>query len=91
MKCSKFKHRGSDTKDDTQQYKGPHQALRCKVLDSSSELRSLADFPVLGWVATRPHELATTPAVLRHFCNQKDPQARLEQLKLSKTDPSMWP
>jgi hypothetical protein len=88
MKCSKFKHSGSHTKDGTQRYKGPHRALRCKVLNSSSELRSLADFPVLGWVTTGPHELATAPALLRHFCNQKYPQVRLEQLKLSKTDPS---
>jgi hypothetical protein len=49
-----------------------------------------ADFPVLWWVTTGPHELATTPAELRHFCNQKYPQVRLEQLKLSKTDPSTW-
>jgi hypothetical protein len=91
MKCLKFKHSGSDTKDGTQRYKGPHRALRCNVLESSSELRPPADFPVLRWVATRPHKLATTPAVLRHFCNQKDPQARLEELKLSKIDPSTWP
>jgi hypothetical protein len=91
MKCSKFKHSGSDTKDDTQRYKDSHRALRCEVLDSSSELRSPADVPVLGLVATRPHKLATAPAVLRHFYNQKDSQARLEQLKLSKTDSSTWP
>jgi hypothetical protein len=42
-------------------------------------------------VTTRPHELAIAPKVLRHICNPKDPQARLEQLKLSKTDPSTWP
>jgi hypothetical protein len=87
MKCSKFKHNGSDTKDDTRRYKGMHRALRCEVLNSSSELGSPADFPVLGWVATGPHERATAPAVLRHFCNKKDPQTRLEQLKLNKTDP----
>jgi hypothetical protein len=86
MKCSKIKHSRSDTKDDTRQYKDPHRALRCKVLDSSSELRPPADFPVLQWVTTRPHKLATTTAVLMHFYNQKDPQAMLEQVKLSKTD-----
>jgi hypothetical protein len=91
MKCSKFKHSGSETKDDTRRYKGSHRALRCEVLDSSLELRLPADFPILRWVAIGSHKLATTPAVLRHFCNQKDPQVRLEQLKLSKTDPSMWP
>jgi hypothetical protein len=90
MKCSKFKYSGSDTKDCTRRYKGMHQALRCGVLDSSSELGSLANFTVLRWVTTGPHELATAPAVLRHLCNQKDPQARLEQLNLSKIDPSTW-
>jgi hypothetical protein len=91
MKCLKFKHSVGDTKDDTRQYKGPHQALRCEVLDSSSELGPPADFLVLRWVIARPHELATATVVLGHFCNQKDPQARLEQLKLNKTDPSTWP
>jgi hypothetical protein len=51
----------------------------------------LAYFPVLRWVIAVPHKLATAPAVLIHFCNKKDPQARLEQLKLSKIDPSTWP
>jgi hypothetical protein len=87
MKCSKFKYSGSDTKDGTQRFKGPHRALKCEVHDNSSELGPPADFPVLGWVATGPHELATTPAVLKHICNPKDRQARLEQLNLSKTDP----
>jgi hypothetical protein len=71
MKYSKFKHSGSDTKDGTQRYKGLHRALRCEVLDSSSELRLLANFPILRWVAIVPHKLAIAPAVLRHFCNQK--------------------
>jgi hypothetical protein len=90
MECSEFKHSESDMKDGTRRYKGPHRALRCEVLNSSSELRPPANFPVLRWVATRPHELVTAPAVLSHFCNQNGPQARLEQLKLSKTDPSTW-
>jgi hypothetical protein len=71
MKCSKFKHSRSDTKDGTQRYKGLHRALRCKVLDNSLELRPPADFPVLRWVTTGPHEFATAAAVLGHFCNQK--------------------
>jgi hypothetical protein len=91
MKCSKFKHGGSDTKDGTRRYKGPHRALRCEVLDSSLEHRPPADFPVLWWVTTEPHKLPTAAALLRHFYNQKDPQARLEQLKLNKTDPLTWP
>jgi hypothetical protein len=75
-------------KDDTQQYKGLHRALRCEILDISLEVRLPADFPVLQWVTIGPHKLAAAPVVLRHFCNQKDPQTKLEQLKLSKTDPS---
>jgi hypothetical protein len=91
MKCSKFKHSGSDTKDGTRRHKGLHRALRCEVLNSSSELRPPTNFSVLRWVTAGPHKLATAPVVLRHFCNQKDSQARLEQLKLSKTDTSTWP
>jgi hypothetical protein len=64
MKCSKFKHRESDTKDGTRQYKGPHRAPRCEVLDSSLELRLLADLPILRWVAIGPHKLAAAHAVL---------------------------
>jgi hypothetical protein len=71
MKCLKFKHSGSDTKDDTQRYKGPHRALRCEVLHSSSELRLPADFTILLWVAIGPHKLAAAPAVLQHFYDQK--------------------
>jgi hypothetical protein len=71
MNCSKFKHSGSDTKDCTRRYNGPHQALRCGVPDSSTELGSPANFPALRWVATRLHELTIAPAVLRHFCNKK--------------------
>jgi hypothetical protein len=63
----------SVTKDSTLCYKGPHQALRCGVIDRSLELGLSADLPVLRWVATGPHELITSPTVLRHFCNQKDP------------------
>jgi hypothetical protein len=81
MKCSKFKHSVSDTKDGTPRYNGSHLALRCEVLDSSSELEPPADFPVLWWVVTGPHEFAIAPAILRHFNNQKDSPARLEQTK----------
>jgi hypothetical protein len=72
MKCSKFKHSGTDTKDITRWYKGPHRSLRCEVLDSSSELRSQLTSQSSGG-------------------SPKDPQARIEQLKLSKTDPSTCP
>jgi hypothetical protein len=67
-----------------------HRALRCEVIDNSSELRLPTDFPVLRWVVIGPHKLNAAPAVLQYFCNQNDPQARLEQLKFSKTDPSTW-
>jgi hypothetical protein len=66
-----IKHHGSDTKDGTQRYKGPHRALRCEVLDSSSELWPPANFLVLQWVAMGPHELATSTAVLKHFYSKK--------------------
>jgi hypothetical protein len=68
---------------------GPHRALRCEVLDNSLELGLPADFLVLRWVTTGPHKLATTTAVLGHLYSKSDQQARLEQLKLNKTDPSM--
>jgi hypothetical protein len=71
MKCLKFKHRESDTKDNTQRYKGMHRALRYEVLDTSSELGPPADFPFLRWVATGPHELTIATVVLRHFYNEK--------------------
>jgi hypothetical protein len=70
MNCSKFKHGGSDTKDDTRRYKGSHQAIRCEVLDSSSEHRLPADFSILQWIVIGPHKLVAAPVVLRHFCNQ---------------------
>jgi hypothetical protein len=78
-------------KTGTQLYKGLHRALRCEVLDSSLELGLPADFPVLRCVTTGPHKLVTAPAVLGHLCNQKDPQVRLEQLELSKTNTSTRP
>jgi hypothetical protein len=54
-------------------------------------MRSPRLFASLRWVATGPHKLTTTPVVLGHICKPEDPQTRLEQLNLSKTDPSMWP
>jgi hypothetical protein len=71
MKCSKFKHGGSEIKDGTQRYKGPHRALRCEVLDNSSELRLPADFPIIQWVTIGPHKLVAAPTVFWHFYNQK--------------------
>jgi hypothetical protein len=62
MKCSKFKHSGSFTKDCTRCYKGPHRALRCGVPNSCLEIGSPAGIPLLQWVTTGPHKL---------FCNPK--------------------
>jgi hypothetical protein len=56
----------------------------------SSRHQVPGDIPILRFTVG-PHELATTPAVLRHLLyTQLNLQAKLEQLKLSKTDPSMW-
>jgi hypothetical protein len=48
-----------------------HQALRCEILDSSSELRLPADFSILRWVTIVPHKLVAAPTIHRHFCDQK--------------------
>jgi hypothetical protein len=66
------------------------EALQKTSLNCSSELGPPANFSVLQWVATGPHKLAIAHVVLWHICNPKGPQARLEQLNLTKTDPSMW-
>jgi hypothetical protein len=82
MKCLKFKHSRSDTKDNTRRYKGPHRALRCEVLDNSSELRLPADFLILRWVAIGPHKLA---AALGNEVTQDDGRASLSSV--AKTSP----
>jgi hypothetical protein len=64
-------HSGSVTEDNTRHHKSLHHAQKCGVLDRSSELEPPADFSALQWVAIGAHELATTPVVLRHFCNQQ--------------------
>jgi hypothetical protein len=43
-------------------------------------------FPVLG-LTTGPHPLVVAVTVLRYLCTHLNLQARLEQLKLTKTDP----
>jgi hypothetical protein len=52
-----------------------------------SGLPSLFPFLVL---VTGSHPFATAVAILRHLCIQLNPQEKIEQLKLSKTDPSTW-
>jgi hypothetical protein len=88
---TKDSRNGSVTKDTTRSYQGPHHALRGGILARISELKLPADFPNLKWVTTGPHKLSTSTAILRHIGEPNDPQAMLEQLKLSKTDPTRWP
>jgi hypothetical protein len=69
---------------------GLASALRCKVLSGCSQGGLPSLFTVLR-LATGLHPLATTVSILSHVCTHLNPQAKPEQLKLSKTDPSMWP
>jgi hypothetical protein len=70
---------------------GSASALRCEVLGCCS-LGGLPNlFPLLG-LATGPHPLATAVTKPCQLCTHiKKTQAKPEQLKLSKTDPSTWP
>jgi hypothetical protein len=55
----------------------------------SSRRQDPGDLLVLGWSA-RPNELAIAPTVLRHLLyTQLNLQIKLEQLKLSKTYPTI--
>jgi hypothetical protein len=87
MKRLSLKHSGSETKilalDDIRVRIG--SMMRSPHCCSRGGLPSL--FSVLG-LATDPYPFATTVAILRHVYTQLNPQAKLEQLKLSKTDPS---
>jgi hypothetical protein len=83
------KHNGSDTTL-TRQYKGLHRALRCEVHGGSSKLRAPVDFPVFRRVIVGPHKFTAAATILKHLYTQLMLQAKLEQLKLSKTNPSMW-
>jgi hypothetical protein len=69
---------------------GPASTLQCDVLDCCSRDGLPCLLPVLR-LATGSHPLATVVTILRHLCTQFNPQAKPEQLKLSKTDPSTWP
>jgi hypothetical protein len=73
----------------TQQYKGPHRALGCQDLGGSSKLQLPIDLPIFRRDAG-PHKFAAAPAILGHLCTQLILQVKIEQLKLSKTDPSTW-
>jgi hypothetical protein len=90
MKFSSFKHSGSETEilplGDTRARIGPK--MRSPRLLLMGGLPSL--FPLLG-LATGPHPLAIAITKPWHLYTQLKTQARPEQLKLSKTDPSTWP
>jgi hypothetical protein len=66
---------------------GPASAVQCEFLNCCSRGGLPSLLPVLR-LTTGPHPFATTVAILRHVCTQLNPQAKPEQLKLSKTDPS---
>jgi hypothetical protein len=89
MKFSSFKHSGSETKILPLAIQGPASALRCEVLGCSSRDGLPSLFPDLG-LATGPHPLATTVIKPWQLCTHTTTQAKPEQLKLSKTDPSTW-
>jgi hypothetical protein len=93
MKCSNFKTCAEAIQRIALEYTRAH--IKPYDAESSAAPQSLGSqliFQSTGrQVATGPHKLAITSTVFRHLCTQKDPQARLEQLKLSKVDPSIWP
>jgi hypothetical protein len=69
---------------------GPASALGCEVLGCCSQGGLPSLFLVLG-LAIGPHPLAAAVITLWHLCTQLNPQAKPEQLKLSKTDLLTWP
>jgi hypothetical protein len=80
MKCSSLKHSESETKilslGDTRACIGPMMQSPRLLLTR----RAPKSLPSL-----RAHHWATAVTILMNFCTQLNPQARLEQLKLSKT------
>jgi hypothetical protein len=90
MKCSSLKHSGSETKilglDDIRAHISPMMQSPRRLLTGQAP-KSPQVLELANW----PHKLATIVAILRHLCTQLNSQARLEQLNLSKTDPSTWP
>jgi hypothetical protein len=69
---------------------GSASALGYEVLSCFSQGGLPSLLPILG-LTTGPHPLATAVAILWHLCTQLKSISKPEQLKLSKTDPSMWP
>jgi hypothetical protein len=73
-----------------QRYNGLHRPLDVKFSMALQGAGS-QQLPVLGRSAW-PHELVVAITVLRHLLyTQLNSQAKLEQLKLSKSYPSTWP
>jgi hypothetical protein len=92
MKCSKFKNIAEvKPKYYHSAIRGPASALRCKVLGCCSRGGLPSLLPNLG-LTIGPHPTATIITKPWHLCTQlKNTQAKPEQLKLSKSDPSTWP
>jgi hypothetical protein len=90
MKCSSLKNIAeAKPKYYHSMMQGAASALRCEVLSCCSRGRLPCLLPVLR-LTTGPHPLATSVTILGHLCTQFNPQAKPEQVKLSKTDPSTW-
>jgi hypothetical protein len=69
---------------------GPASTLRCEVLSCCSWGGLPCLLPILG-LTIGPHPTATAVTKPWHLCTQlKNSQAKTEQLKLSKTDTSIW-
>jgi hypothetical protein len=91
MKCSKFlKHSGSETKilalDDTRACIEPYDAKSSAATHGAgSQVTSQSLGSPLGQT-NLPHQPQYSGISAHNF----NPQVKLEQLKLSKTDPSMW-
>jgi hypothetical protein len=69
MKCSSFKHNGSESKYYHSMIQGPASALRCEVLGCCSRGGLPSLLSLLG-LATGPHSLATTVIEPWHLYTQ---------------------
>jgi hypothetical protein len=67
-----------------------HRALRCKLLGGSSRGQLPRHLPVL-WRRAEPNKLTAATIELKHVLYTQNPQAKLEQLKLSNSYLSTWP
>jgi hypothetical protein len=68
----------------------PASALGCEVIGCCSRGGLSCLLLILG-LTTGSHPFVTAVTILGHVCTQLNPQAKPEQLKLSKTDSSMRP